>query len=247
MLYSMIDINYNFTTEKENYWNDDYWSRNNGLGGSTWDPDSSSRVLRDYHRILWSRDLPNGMHMNLSKDLTWNRMRFGSDSIIVSFRYKNQPLAEEIKKALPDYKKYFYEYALKSNTIAGYTIFPKHQGSMNQNRGTNHLICDRWDLTLECIRRFYCEEKSPLSDAIEKDRFFYNLFVDFKGYIDFFFFNDCVSDDYSKVNIWIGDDKFEESGLPNTIEEYFNYIEAEMSFLEKRRTRIKEYCIINQL
>lgn len=242
----MIDTYHNFTTEKEDYWND-YWSRNNGLGGSSWDPDSNSKVLRDYHRALWSRDLPNGMHMNLSEDLTWNGMRFGSDSIIVSFRYKDQPLAEEIKKALPDYKKFFYEYIQKSNTIAGYTIFPKHSGSMNQNRGTNHLIRDRWDLTLECIRRFYCNEQSPLSDTIEKDKEFYDLFVDFKGYIDYFFFNDCVSDDYRHVNIWIGDADFKESGLPKTTEEYFKYIEAEMSFLEKRRNRIQKHCTRNRL
>ena len=34
-------------------------------------------------------------------------------------------------------------------------IFPKLRGSMNQDRGTNPMISDRWDLSLECIKRYY--------------------------------------------------------------------------------------------
>ena len=84
-------------------------------------------------------------------------------------------------------------------------IFPVHPNSMNQRRGMNTLISDRWDLTLECIRRHYAGEDSPLSKVIEADKAFYDLFVDFKGYVDFFLLQDCVSGNYSSVNIWMGD------------------------------------------
>jgi len=126
-------------------------------------------------------------------------------------------------------------------------IFPVHVNSMNQRRGMNILIADRWDLTLECIRRHYAGEESPLTKVIEQDRAFYDLFVDFKGYVDFFFLQDCVSEDYSSVNIWMGDTSFRKSGLPETVEDYFNFLLKEHIFLDKRNLRIQEYCIKNDI
>ena len=82
---------------------------------------------------------------------------------------------------------------------------------------------------------------------IETDKSFYDLFVDFKGYVDFFFLQDCVSEDYSSVNIWMGDASFEKSGLPDTVEEYLNFLVKEHIFLDKRNRRIQEYCIENKL
>ena len=126
-------------------------------------------------------------------------------------------------------------------------IFPVHVNSMNQRRGMNILIADRWDLTLECIRRHYAGEESPLTKVIEQDRAFYDLFVDFKGYVDFFFLQDCVSEDYSSVNIWMGDTSFRKSGLPETVEDYFGFLLKEHIFLDKRNRRIQDYCIKNDI
>ena len=122
-------------------------------------------------------------------------------------------------------------------------IFPKHINSMNQMRGTCSRISDRWDLTLECIRRYYIGEKSPLSSVIESDKEFFDLFVDFKGYVDFFFLQDCVSEDYKEVEIWCGDASFDKSGLPETVDDYFEFIRNEHAFLDKRNERIKTYCL----
>ena len=126
-------------------------------------------------------------------------------------------------------------------------IFPVHVNSMNQRKGTNLRIADRWDLTLECIRRHYAGEESPLSNVIESDKAFYDLFVDFKGYVDFFFMQDCVSEDYSSVDIWMGDASFKENGLPKTVEDYFKFLVKEHIFLDKRNQRIQEYCIKHNL
>ena len=98
---------------------------------------------------------------------------------------------------------------------------------------------------MECLRRYYNGQTSPLYDTIKADCKFYDLFVDFKGYVDFFFLQDAVTDDYSKVIIWCGEGSFQESGLPKTIDEYFTFIEKELDFLNKRNDRIKKYCDLN--
>ena len=139
-------------------------------------------------------------------------------------------------------KEYYEDLLRKGYTIGGMVIFPQHPGSMNQNRGTNSKISDRWDLTLDCIRRYYEGVDSPLYKTIERDKDFFDLFIDFKGYVDFFFLQDCVSSDYSKVDIWCGDASFEKSGLPETVDDYFTFIEKEHVFLTKRNQRIMAYC-----
>ena len=242
----MIDTNFDFTTDTKGYW-ENYWDRNDSLGGGGSDPDAVSPTLQEYHRQLWSKQLPNGETMELKKGyganyLTWKDFRFGSDSIIVSFRYKKyRYMIEKVKQKVPDYKAFYEKHTRKSYTIGGFIIFPRHRNSINQNKGTNVLVSDRWDLTLECIRRYYNGENSPLYSILMTDKEFFDLFVDFKGYVDFFLLQDAVSDDYSKVKIWCGNTEFADSGLPKTVEEYFQFIELEYDFLGKRNKRIKNY------
>ncbi len=244
----IIDTSFDFTSDSPNYWRG-FWNNNGGLGSGSSDPDSSSPTLQRYHKLLWSRRLPNGEYMDLkcgtgADYLTWNGFRFGSDSIIVSFRYgRNQALLAAVAEAVPDYKAFVEDYIHSSYTIGGMMIFPKHKGSINQLRGTNKKICDRWDLTLECIRRHYAGESSPLKDVLDRDKNFFDLFVDFKGFVDFFFLQDCVSDDYSKVKIWLGKGGFSEDPLPKTVKEYLDWIRAEMEFLERRNNRIADFII----
>ena len=81
----MIDTNYDFTTDSKGYW-DGFWNRNDGLGCGGSDPDSRSSTLKEYHRILWSKQLPNGEYINLENEkapgyLSWNSFDFSSDSI----------------------------------------------------------------------------------------------------------------------------------------------------------------------
>ncbi|MCR4568750.1 MAG: hypothetical protein K5769_11920 [Pseudobutyrivibrio sp.] len=252
MIQPKINVNFDFTMDSPKYW-DGFWERNNGLGGGGCDPDSASPMLQEYHRILWSKQLPNGQIMNLEKGsgshyLYWNDFRFGSDSIIVSFRYKRYAnMIESVKNTVDDYKSFLEGYLHKSSTIGGHIIFPRHQESINQTRGKNRLISDRWDLTLECIRRFYENVESPLSKVLESDCGFFELFEDFKGYVDFFFLQDCVSSDYKKVDIWQGKGDFSEEPLPKTVKEYLDFIDRGLVFLEKRNARIEEYCYKNNL
>lgn len=218
------------------------------------DPDKYSKTLKAYHQILWSRELPNGEVMKLehSQDpycyLTWKDYDFGSDSIIVELRYqKYKRVLDQVAHEVGDIEAYYENLIRRSYTIGGMIIFPKHPNSMNQRRGTCGKISDRWDLTLECIRKYYIGEDSPLRKVMEDDKPFYDLFVDFKGYVDYFFLQDCVANDYSEVSIWCGDATFEKSGLPETVDDYFKFIYKEHDFLDKRNARIKEYCLQHNL
>lgn len=240
----IIDVDFDFTMDSPGYW-DGFWNRKEGLGAGACDPDVSSPTLQKYHELLWSKELPNGELFKLSQGfgatyLTWRDMCFGSDSILASFRYRDyRNIIDAVALQVSDYKAYIKDFLHKAYTIGGMIIFPKHPNSMNQRRGVDKQIRDRWDLTMECIRRFYNGESSPLSDVMEQDQDFYALFNDFKGYVDFFYLQDCVTEDYKQVRFWLGDGNFTDQPLPKTVDEYLTWIAVELDFLEKRNARIK--------
>ena len=143
-------------------------------------------------------------------------------------------------KTVPDYKDFIENYLKISNTIGGFIIFPKRKGGINQARGCKYQIKDRFDLTLECIRKYYNGEKTPLSSVLEQDKDFFNLFLDFKGYVEFFFLQDLVSNDYTKINFWLGEGDMNQDPLPKTVDEYLNFIKKELDFVQKRNNRIRQ-------
>ncbi len=240
-----IDIHFDFTSDSADYWKN-FWQNNNGLGSPSSDPDSGSKTLQKYQKILYSRKLPNGEKMQLEEcengRLKWKEFYFSSDSITASFRYiRYKPMSEKVKKLVPNYEKMMEVFLHKSYTIGGEIIFPARKNSINQMRGCNQKISDRFDLTLECIRRFYKNEQSPLSATLEKDKNFFDLFVDFKGYVQFFFLDDLVSDDYEKVNLWLDNENFTKSALPQSEQEYLDFLQKELDFVAKRNKRIEKF------
>lgn len=242
----LIDTTFDFTSDTPGYW-DNFWENRDGLGVGSSDPDALSPTLRVYHRYLWSKCLPNGETMELKEGtggdyLSWKDFRFGSDSILVTFRYKRyRHIIEQLEERLENYKTFAEEAVHRMYTIGGMIIFPKRRNGINQSRGCNNQICDRWDLTLECIRRFYKEEDSPLYSVLKEDKAFFDLFIDFKGYVDYFFLQDCVDSDYESVKFWEGDGLFRDQPLPKTVESYLLWIEREYDFLEKRNKRINDW------
>ena len=171
--------------------------------------------------------------------LSWKNYRFGSDSITASFCYKNnRKFIKKVAESLPNYKIYMENYIRKSYTIGGAIIFPKTPKSINQMRGWNYYIKDRFDLTLECIRKFYKNEPSPLYEVLSRNKQFFCLFVDFKGYVNFFYLNDLVESDYSAVKFWLGNGKFDKSPMPQSVEDYLSYMDNQMAFVNKRNKRI---------
>jgi len=207
------------------------------------DPDSSSPTLKAYHQALWSKPLPNGQMLNLTSDrcsyLRCGDMYFGSDSITASFRY-NKKLLDLVSQSVPSVTDYIEDYLHKAYTIGGMIIFPKHPWSMNQARGCSKKICDRWDLTLECISRYFKGETSPLDAVMLRDKAFFDAFVDFKGYVDFFLLQDCVDENY-RVKLWLDTPLFESNPIPKNAEEYCRWINAQLDFVKMRAKRIENY------
>lgn len=240
-----IDIDFDFTTDTPKYW-DNFWEQDDVLGVRNNDPDICSKTLQKYHQLLWSKRLPNGEMMDLIignsyNYLSWKNFRFGSDSITASFRYKcYRNMIFKVKQSMPNYYGFIENYLRKTYTIGGATIFPKVKGGINQTRGCNLFIRDRWDLTMECIRKYYNNEQSPLFDVLERNRDFFDLFVDFRGYVDFFYMQDCVSSDYKSVIFWLGDGNFLKNPFPKTVDEYVYWINSNIDFVKKRNERIRE-------
>ena len=105
-------------------------------------------------------------------------------------------------------------------------------------RGISAKIKDRFDLTLEAIRLHYNKQSSPLSDTFERYSDFFDLFVDFKGYVEFFLLQDLVTEDFSSVKFHLPFTSFDISPLPNDAEEYLEYKNNTIKFIKARNLRM---------
>ena len=212
------------------------------------DPDSHSPTLRSYHKILWSRELPNGSLFKLDETIP---MRLHHKSSLGEFVLSSDSIAHtytNIKSTKDIIKKIDAEELEKfvslCSTIGGYIIFPSkrinNQMTINGARGVNKKIRDRFDLTLECIRKYYKNEDSPLNETFERYKQFFNLFGSFKGYVDFFLLQDLVTSDYLSIKYFVPFESFENYPLPNDIEEYKQYKYNLSSFVSSRSQRMKD-------
>ena len=102
-------------------------------------------------------------------------------------------------------------------------------------------IKDRFDLTVECIRRHYLDEPSPLSDTLARYADFFGLFGDFAGYVDFFLLQDLVDEATSTVKFFTPFEDFTASPLPGTVDAYLGYRQRATEFIESRNRRIAAY------
>ena len=214
------------------------------------DPDSYSPTLRHYHQILWSKPLPCGLLFTLDLDtprLLHHKSELGefflsSDQIGNTYSYVKKML--HIVEQIPMGEMDYFE-SLRA-TIAGHAFFPARRidGKMTINgaRGVSHKIQDRFDLTLECIRRFYLGEESPLTDVLQRNGQFFQLFDDFNGYVDFFLYQDLVESDYSSVKFWLPFVSFCNPALPQTIDQYLSYKTKVIDFLNARNQRIDAFA-----
>ena len=216
------------------------------------DPDSTSPTLRRYHKFLWSKSLPNGKTLSLidNKNGAYlyhnseiGEFFFGSDAITHS--YKNH----RRKKWLTDQIQVeVNELFDAGSTIGAYIIFPHNRidgkHTINQARGVNSLIDDRFDLTLECIRLFYVGQKSPLYDTFLRYKNYFDLFNDFIGYIKYFLLDDIV-DNNQKVKFYLPFDGFKSKPIFYKVDDYLNYKSGVMEFIKSRNNRIENYSTQN--
>ena len=208
------------------------------------DPDTHSKTLRRYHKLLWSKRLPCGAFFGLDDGIpghylhhrsTVGEFSLSSDAVIPTFKWHKR-----VQTLIP-------EEQLKAFNAAGYTIggmmlFPANRidgkWTINQARGCTARIGDRFDLTLECIRRHYSNGKSPLSEVLTRYARFFDLFGNFRGYVEFFLLHDLVSSDFSAVKISAPFDDFSGSPIPSGSDGYRAYESAARAFIEARNQRI---------
>lgn len=212
------------------------------------DPDAKSETLRSYHKFLWSKPLPNGDAFELTDRKTGvylyhnsnlGEFFLGSDAITHS--YKNHKRKKWLTQQIQDDVNELFD---KCSTVGAFTLFPKNRvdglHTINQARGVNSLIDDRFDLTLECIRLFYLRQESPLFDTLARYKNFFDLFESFKGYVKFFFLDDLV-DENQEVRFYLPFDDFKTRPTFSDIDEYLIYKKRVMSFISTRNQRIENY------
>ena len=213
------------------------------------DPDALSPTLRSYHKLLWSKPLPSGKLFNLddtksgvylhhksnlgefflsSDTATHTFSRWASMTHIIS-----QISMEEIE-----------EFRRLAYTMGSMIIFPANRidgkSTINGARGFHPSIKDRIDLTLECIRRHYLNEVSPLADVLGRYSEFFNLFESFEGYTKFFLLQDLVADDFSTIKFLAPFEDFKTPAVPKTLEAYLAYKNQTIKYIKARNNRIQE-------
>lgn len=213
------------------------------------DPDSFSPTLRRYHKHLWSKQLPNGSHFELTDanpgSYLYHKSEkgefyLGSDSITHS--YKNQKRKKWIVERIPAAVDELFAIG---STIGAFLVFPNNQigrkNTINQARGVASLIDDRFDLTLECIRRFYLGIENPLYATLQRYSAFFDLFGSFDGYVDFFLLDDLLGKDRN-IQFYLPFTDFETRPVFSSIEDYLTYKTHVTRFVESRNKRIDTYA-----
>lgn len=230
------------------------------------DADSDSQLLRWDHELLWSKRLPSEevfapkvttrkTEYLIFTDADTERHCYGSDAITSSYTKwvkKKNPRSRALVDAineLSDEQK--LRYLDPPYTIGSAMIWPVrklHRITINKARGANLLIADRMDLTLKCIWLHYAGEQwSPLAKVIKDYEDFFELFGQreqgFKGFVDFFHFQDLIApgSDYQEIEYFLEPNGFTRSGTPATKDEYIEYRENVLSFIKKRSARMAEW------
>jgi hypothetical protein len=211
------------------------------------DPDMHSPTLRRYHKVLWSKQLPSGESFDLSSSMRGAYLHHRSE--LGEFSLSSDAVMQTFTKwpALKPITDQFLEpdneaFRTTANTIGAMMIFPGNQidrkPTINQARGLNRSIADRFDLTLECIRRHYSAGVSPLAPALSRYANFFALFSDFRGYVNFFLLEDLVTAE--GVKFFMPFDDFRPPSVPKDVRTYNEYRRRSIEFIDARNQRIAQ-------
>lgn len=219
------------------------------------DPDRYSRTLRRYHRLLWSKRLPCGRRFELvaSKPQVYlhhvsdlGEFWLASDAVIPSFT--REAKIRHVVERVPQHELDWFNSI--GYTIGGMMLWPSQRVgrkmTINQQRGCHPRIKDRFDLTVECVRRYYEGIESPLSATLERYSDFFGLFHNFRGFIEYFLLQDLVTPDFTSVHMFGPYAGFDSSPLPQSTDEYQSYMADAIQFIEARNRRIAQYWEVDR-
>jgi hypothetical protein len=216
------------------------------------DADRDSRILSKWHRQLWSKPLPTGELLTWELEsgtscLVHGDVRVSSDTIATTHSNYRRLGAAQMWESLTEAERARYDRLFY--TIGGFIIFPTHPQSLNQRRGTDGAIADRFDLTLECIRQHYFGQvDNPLGDVLDQDAGYFQLFGDgqsgFAAFVEFFHLQDLASPDSVR---WLDGHvdrewSFDRPPLPQNLDAYRRYLENVAGFVALRNGRIRDWC-----
>jgi hypothetical protein len=217
--------------------------RSDASGG---DADTCSPTMRRYHQLLWSKPLPGGAMFYLEEAGRKGAYYLRHSSELGEFKLSSDAItnrllgrAKRVIAQIPPEKLLPH----RGYTIGSALLFPKTappgRMTINQARGMDRRIADRFDLTLECIRRHYRGEDSPLASTLAEQARFFALFEDFAGYLDFWLLQDLMED--ARVGFWLPFDEFQGSAVPQDVESYLAYSQSREDFITARNARIDDY------
>ncbi len=222
------------------------------------DPDRDCPRLYAWHRALWGRSVPGVPPLELSvtsgrgfemalRTADGPEFRLASDGIIPTWsssgwaRSFGADLVAEVARDADD----FYRIA---STIGGYILFPRNRigqagSTINQARGVDPRIADRFDLTLECIRLHYSNPaaENPLGERLAYYADFFALFGDFDGYVRLFLLDDLVTADRGAVLSLMSGEPLSVFGAPALAvspAQYAEYRRRSIAFVRERNARI---------
>lgn len=240
---SIFDTSYDFKTDNP--------------GKKDFDADRDSETLKSYHELLWRKELPSGVLFepkapSSAGERRKNYLRFeggelgthvyGSDAITNSYTRWIEPkaLADAIASLDENQRS---RYLNPPYTIGSAMIWPvRTKDRYTINTARRNSVGDRMDLTLECIRRHYAkEEGNRLSKATDAYADFFDLFVDFQQFVDFFHFQDLVTPNYEAVEFFLPLENFNRPATPTSDDEYVEYREKVLEFIEGRNARMANW------
>ncbi len=185
---------------------------------------------------------------NLSKEISQLKNR------LATLKVKENDRCFNNKFSL--YKTFIWYYLQYANTIGGFIVFPRTYNSINVKRARSP-IRDRFDLTLECIRRayqyddFYRSDANPLFGISKEDKEFFKMFGTFQNYAKFF----CLDESYDDKHNWVNEtgqvlNLFDNQPLDNwdfnkddalpTADNWWTFYRNIMNRLDARNEQIKE-------
>jgi hypothetical protein len=216
-------------------------------------PMRSSPTLQRYHQLLWSRPLPTGERFDLTptphvpyallhqSDL--GTFRLTSDSVLPTFTRRSsvQAIINQVPQSEVDF------FNAITYTIGGMMLWPSNRvggaWTINQARGCTPSIADRFDLTLECVRRHYEGDSAhPLAGPFARYRDFFQLFGDFAGFVDFWLLDDLV-DVAGRVKLFLPSEDFSLPAVPQNLAEYLSFRDRTIEFVTARNHRISKLRI----
>lgn len=150
------------------------------------------------------------------------RFTLSIDAITTRLRGRVSKIMQEIstKRLLPDLR----------FTIGSSIVFPSNRidgaTTIKCARGYHPRIANRFDLTLECIRRPSRGESSPLASTLQRYTQFFELFVDFSQYFEYFLLDGLWDRRTSRFRFLHHFDDTSTPAVPRTTGELIDYLQA---------------------